>query len=68
MAKVALVCGHFVPQLGYLEVHLARAWSALGHEVSVFTSNQIPNYVKHLADQPLDAHADPRDKEYTIKR
>ncbi len=36
--KVAIVSGHFMPELGYQEVYLARACARLGHEVCVFTS------------------------------
>lgn len=41
MAKIAIVSGHFMPEIGYQEVYLARAFSRLGHEVEVFTSTAI---------------------------
>ena len=46
--KITIVCGHFIPALGYLEVHLARAFTALGHETTVITSTAIPAYVGDL--------------------
>lgn len=46
--KITIVCGHFIPAMGYIEVHLARAFAELGHEVSVVTSTVIPPYVAHL--------------------
>lgn len=46
--KITIVCGHFIPSLGYLEVHLARAFAQLGHETSVITSTAIPAYVGNL--------------------
>lgn len=47
--KITLVCGHFIPALGYIEVHLARAFAQLGHRVSVITSSAIPAYVGKLS-------------------
>jgi glycosyltransferase involved in cell wall biosynthesis len=35
------VAGHFMPEVGYQEVYLARAWSRLGHEVRVLTSDRV---------------------------
>lgn len=46
--KIAIVCGHFLPSMGYLEVHLANAFHKLNHEVKVFTSQIIPTYVKSV--------------------
>ena len=46
--KIAIVCGHFIPNMGYLEVHLANAFHKLNHEVKVFTSKIIPTYVKSV--------------------
>lgn len=48
MTKITIVCGHFIPSLGYIEVHIARAFALLGHEVSVITSTAIPSYVGNL--------------------
>jgi glycosyltransferase involved in cell wall biosynthesis len=46
--KITLICGHYLPKLGYLEVHLARALADLCHEVSVVTTSAVPRYVGHL--------------------
>lgn len=46
--KIAIVCGHFIPNMGYLEVHLANSFHQLNHEVKVFTSRMVPNYVKSV--------------------
>ncbi len=48
MTKITIVCGHFIPSLGYLEVHLARAFVLVGHDTSVITSSAIPEYVGNL--------------------
>ncbi len=45
--RITFVCGHYLPNLGYLEVHLARALAAAGHEVVVVTSHAVPAYVKN---------------------
>ena len=47
--KIAIVCGHFIPNLGYIEVFLAKKTAANGSEVKVFTTNEIPGYVKDIA-------------------
>lgn len=47
--RIAIVCGHFIPKMGYIEVHLANALHQLNHEVTVFTSTKIPNYVSSIA-------------------
>lgn len=39
--RIAIICGHFMPEVGYQEVYLARAISSLGHELKVFTSDKI---------------------------
>lgn len=46
--NITLICGHYLPDLGYIEVHLARALADLGHVVSVVTSSAVPRYVAHL--------------------
>lgn len=38
--RVALVCGHFSPEIGYQEVDLAAAFTRLGAEVRVITSTR----------------------------
>lgn len=46
--KITIVCGHFIPSLGYIEVHLAKAFAQLGHQTSIITSTAIPAYVGNL--------------------
>jgi glycosyltransferase involved in cell wall biosynthesis len=42
--RVAIVCGHFTPDVGYQEVDLARAFSRQGARVRVVTSTSLsPN-------------------------
>jgi glycosyltransferase involved in cell wall biosynthesis len=45
--KIAIVCGHFMPEVGYVEVQLAKAFSRLGNDVHVFTSTLIPGAIKN---------------------
>jgi glycosyltransferase involved in cell wall biosynthesis len=45
--RIALVTGHYIPRLGYMEVHLSKAFALLGHDVHVFTTNRFPSYLKH---------------------
>lgn len=46
--KIAIVCGHFVPEMGYVEVHLANTFHKMGHSVKVITSNKTSFSVKHI--------------------
>jgi glycosyltransferase involved in cell wall biosynthesis len=39
--RVAIVCGHFSPEIGYQEVDLARTCTRLGALVRVVTSNRV---------------------------
>ncbi|MBI2280425.1 MAG: glycosyltransferase family 4 protein [Bacteroidetes bacterium] len=48
--KIAIVCGHFLPTMGYIEVHLANAFHKLGNEVKVITSDVVPSYVKKISE------------------
>ncbi len=48
--KIALVCGHYLPDLGYIEVHLARALKEENHDILVITSDAVPSYVKKLTN------------------
>jgi glycosyltransferase involved in cell wall biosynthesis len=36
--KIGVVSAHYMPEAGYQEVHLSRAYARLGYEVKVFTS------------------------------
>ena len=40
--KIAIVCAHFRPEIGYQEVYIANACARLKHEVTVFTTANIP--------------------------
>ena len=49
--KIAIVCGHFMPEVGYVEVQMAKALSKLGHDVHVFTTNlKSPSVKDKLPD------------------
>ena len=39
--RIAIVSGHFMPEIGYQEVYLARAFRRIGYEVRVITSTSI---------------------------
>lgn len=39
--KIALIAGHFMPEIGYQEVQLAKAYAKLGYTLRVFTSNEV---------------------------
>jgi len=42
--KVAIVSGHFMPEIGYQEVHLAKSFVKIGYETRVFSSTVLsPN-------------------------
>jgi glycosyltransferase involved in cell wall biosynthesis len=47
--RVAIICGHFVPAMGYVEVHLAKAFQELGHSVKVITSNKKSSSTRNLS-------------------
>lgn len=52
--NITIVCGHYLPELGYLEVHLARALLREGCTVSVVTSAVAPTYVRgRITDKPV---------------
>ena len=36
--RIAIISAHYMPEIGYQEVHLAKAYARLNHEVKVFTS------------------------------
>lgn len=41
--KIGVVSAHYMPEVGYQEVHLPRAFSRIGHTVKVFTSDASVN-------------------------
>lgn len=36
--RISIISAHYMPEIGYQEVHLAKAYARLGHTVKVFTS------------------------------
>lgn len=36
--RIGVISAHYMPEIGYQEVHLAKAYARLGHTVKVFTS------------------------------
>lgn len=46
--RIAIVTGHFMPEIGYQEVYLAKAFSKLGHQVRVITSNKPSPSAKYV--------------------
>lgn len=36
--RIAVISAHYMPEVGYQEVHLARAFARTGHQVKVFTT------------------------------
>jgi hypothetical protein len=40
--KIAVVCAHFRPEIGYQEVYIANACARLKHDVMVFTTAHVP--------------------------
>jgi len=41
--KIGIITAHYMPEVGYQEVHLPRAFARSGHEVKVFTSDASVN-------------------------
>ncbi len=60
--KIAIVCGHFIPNLGYLEVYLAKKSAQNQADVRVFTTAEIPPYVQNIATLSDTAN------EYAVER
>ncbi|MBM4196805.1 MAG: glycosyltransferase family 4 protein [Gammaproteobacteria bacterium] len=61
--KLAIVTGHFSPEVGYQEVCLARAYARLGHEVHVFTSTAVSPNTRGVVKQDY-APGTARDERY----
>ncbi len=67
--KIAIVCGHFMPDVGYVEVQMAKALSRLGCKVHVFTSNLIsPSVRNKLQSIPSYQLGTQQLNEYSITR
>lgn len=59
--RIAIVCGHFAPDIGYQEVDLARAFTRLGAAVRVVTSTKLSQNARtliHRTYQPGSERAD----------
>ncbi|MEO8760846.1 MAG: glycosyltransferase [Bacteroidia bacterium] len=41
--KIGIITAHYMPEVGYQEVHLPRAFARLGYEVKVFTTDASVN-------------------------
>ncbi|MBS1636792.1 MAG: glycosyltransferase family 4 protein [Bacteroidetes bacterium] len=41
--RIGIITAHYMPEVGYQEVHLARAYARIGHQVRVFTSAATVN-------------------------
>src|SRR5450631_522027 len=50
--KIAIVCGHFMPEIGYQEVYLTKAFAKAGHDVTVFASTEISPSGKKIINAP----------------
>jgi len=61
--KIAIVSGHFMPEIGYQETHLAKAFSRGGHEVCVFSTTAISPTGQKVIRQDYQS-GQSRNKEY----
>lgn len=48
--RVGIVSAHYMPEIGYQEVHLAKAYARLGHTVKVFASTASVNLGGDIAN------------------
>lgn len=65
--KVMIISGHFSADIGYMEVHLARAFSRLGHEVRVLTTTYVPTVVQTFKPRTYQAGLF-KEEGYTVER
>lgn len=54
MMKIAVVSGHFMPEIGYQEVYLSRALAKKNHEVRVFSSTAVSPTGAKILQEPYD--------------
>lgn len=67
--KIAILSGHFMPEVGYQEVYLARSYAKSGNEVRVFTSNIVsPSSNKVLAKKYEAGFENDRKYDYSLIR
>jgi len=67
--RIALIAGHFMPEIGYQEVQLAKSFRKLGFELRVFTSKKVSISSRSIikGDYPLGMRKAP-DSDYEIHR
>jgi glycosyltransferase involved in cell wall biosynthesis len=53
--RVAIVCAHFTPEVGYQEVDLARAFARLGARVRVVTTTRLSRNARTIVGQEYAA-------------
>lgn len=65
--KIAIVSGHFIENIGYQEVSLARSFARLGHNVKIFTSKEISSSKSKIADKYTLNKNEYKDNEYNYE-
>ncbi len=53
--RIAIVAGHFTPELGYQEVYLARAYARHGHHVRVISSTSVSLSARKIVNKRYPA-------------
>jgi glycosyltransferase involved in cell wall biosynthesis len=53
--RIAIVCGHFSPEVGYQEVDLARSFARLGAHVRILTSTRVSANARALVQGEYEA-------------
>ncbi len=53
--RIALICGHFMPEVGYQEVWMARTLARLGQRVRVITSTRVSMSARKVLRTPYPA-------------
>jgi glycosyltransferase involved in cell wall biosynthesis len=53
--RIAIVCGHFSPEIGYQEVDLARSFTRLGARVRILTSTRVSSNARTLVQGDYEA-------------
>lgn len=66
--RVVLVCGHFMPEVGYQEVWIARTLARMGAVVRVVTSTAVSSSARRIRRSPYPAGIEERPEGYEILR
>ncbi len=66
--RVALVCGHFMPEVGYQEVWIAQTLARLGIAVRVVTSTAVSSSARRIRRFPYPAGIEERPEGYEVLR